>query len=82
MGVRYMQLWEEKIIERQKGEAQGKAEAIILLLKKLGSPSKELEEFIHKEKEIKILDQWLEQILESKNPEEFEKKIRENTGIS
>jgi len=35
MGVKYMQAWEEKVIERQKGEATGRAEALISFLEEL-----------------------------------------------
>lgn len=77
MGVKYMQTWEEKVIERQEGKAEGKAEAIIDLLMDVGTVSDDLRERIMAEKDLKTLKEWLKIAAKIQNEEAF----RRETGI-
>lgn len=63
MGVKYMQAWEEKVLERERGKeegrAEGRAESILAFLKELGRPSEELVQKIFAQKDPAVLDSWL-----------------------
>lgn len=77
MGVKYMQTWEEKVIERQEGKAEGKAEDIIELLLDVGTVSDDLRAHIMAEKDLKTLKEWLKIAAKAENEEAF----RRETGI-
>lgn len=73
MGVKFMQSWEEKIIERQEGKAEGKAEDIIELLLELGTVSECLRETIMSQMDLQILKDWLKLAAKSKSVEAFQR---------
>lgn len=75
MGVKYMQSWEEKIMEHQDGKAEGKAEAILDLLMELGLVSDTLRDTIMSQKDLKILRVWLKAAANAKDIETFQKEI-------
>lgn len=76
MGVKYMQTWEEKIIERQEGKAEGKAEDIIDLLMDIGTVSDDLRERIMAEKDLKTLKEWLKIAAKAENAEDFRRACK------
>lgn len=79
IGVKYMQTWEEKVIEREKGREEGrtrgKAESILDLLEDLGAIPRELEQFIFAQEDISILKEWHKIAARVQSMEEFEEKI-------
>lgn len=75
MGVKYMQSWEEKVIERQEGKAEGKAEDILDLLMELGNVSDSIRNCIMSQKDLKILKEWHKQAARAESVEAFEKII-------
>lgn len=79
MGVRFMQSWEEKVIERQEGKAEGraegKAEAIIDLLMELGPVSNNLREAVMLQTDLVILKDWLKMAAKVDSVETFQKEI-------
>lgn len=79
MGVRYMQTWEEKILDMQRGKAEGKvegkAENIISFLADLGSVSKELQERICAQKDLETLNRWVKLAARSSDISDFEKNM-------
>lgn len=77
MGVKYMQSWEEKIIEREQGKTEGKAESILELLVELGEVSEELKTTILSQQDMEILTCWLKLVAKSDTVEEFQKRIKE-----
>lgn len=77
MGVKYMQSWEEKIIEREQGKAEGKTESILELLVELGEVSEELKTTILSQQDMEILTCWLKLAAKSDTVEEFQKRIKE-----
>lgn len=76
MGVKYMQSWEEKIIEREQGKAEGKAEAILELLGELGDVSEELKTLICAQQDLEVLGHWLKLAARAENVQEFAEKIK------
>lgn len=85
IGVKYMQTWEERILDRERGKAEGKvegkAESIISFLKDLGEPSKELKQMIFAQKDLKVLDQWLKLAARAGDMETFVKQIQESRSL-
>lgn len=75
MGVKYMQSWEEKIIERQEGKAEGKAEDIMDLLMEFGNVPDSVRNSIMSQKDLKILREWHKLAARAENIEAFEKAI-------
>lgn len=76
MGVKYMQSWEEKIIEREQGKAEGKAEDILELLGELGDVSEELKTMIFAQQDLEVLGHWLKLAARAENVQEFTEKIK------
>lgn len=64
-----------KIIERQEGKAEGKAEDIPDLLKEMGDVSDILRDYIMSQKDLTILKEWLKVAANSKDVESFQRKI-------
>lgn len=62
-----------KIIERQEGKAEGKAEDIIELLLELGTVSECLRETIMSQMDLQILKDWLKLAAKSKSVEAFQR---------
>lgn len=81
MGVKYMQTWEEKVIERERGKAEGKAEAITDLLEDFGTIPPDLKEQIFAQKDLSILKRWHKIAARAQNIEEFEEKIKETAAL-
>jgi len=89
MGVKYMQAWEEKLIERQKGMAEGESkgrlegrmDALLSWMEVVGEPTEHLKALIHGQKDAEVLSQWLKLAYESKSLEEFEKKISNDEAL-
>jgi len=75
MGVRYMQRWEEEIILRQKGKAEGKAEILLGFLNELGTVSLDLRTRIFEQKDLEILDRWVKLAAKSSTVSEFEENM-------
>ena len=80
MGVKYMQSWEEKIYERDKGREEGrtigKAESILDILQELGEVPEGLKDCILAQQDITVLKDWLKAAIKASSIEEFEKSIR------
>ena len=76
MGVKYMQSWEEKIYERDKGKAIGKAESILDILQEFGEVPEGLKDCILAQQDITVLKGWLKAAIKASSIEEFEKSIR------
>ena len=74
MGVKYMQSWEEKIIERETGIAEGWSISILEILEKLGDIPNEIRNLISAQQDINTLKIWLKGAINSKNIEEFIEK--------
>lgn len=81
MGVKYMQTWEEKVIERERGRAEGraegKAEAIIDLLEEMGAVPSDLKNRIFAQEDLAVLKCWHKIAAKAQSIAEFEKKINE-----
>lgn len=75
IGVKYMQTWEEKILDRERGKAEGKAEGILSLLEDLGEIPSELREIIFNQRDLKILDIWLKLAARADSIESFWRQI-------
>lgn len=75
MGVRYMQRWEEEIILRQKGKAEGKTEILLGFLNELGTVSLDLRTRIFEQKDLEILDRWVKLAAKSSTVSEFEENM-------
>jgi len=75
MGVKYMQAWEEKIIDQQKGREEGmieaKAEMILDFLQDLGAVPPALREYIKNEKESAVLSSWVKLAAHAESIEAF-----------
>ena len=79
MGVKYMQAWEEKALERLAGKAEGKAEgrlegkaeSVIELLEELGPVPEELRKKIMKERDAETLKGWLKLAAKAASVEDF-----------
>ena len=69
-----MQAWEEKIIDRQMGKAEGKIEDILELLQELGPVTKELQERIISEKDLSVLSSWVKVAARSESIVDFRTK--------
>ena len=76
MGVKYMQSWEEKIYERDKGKAIGKAESILDILQEFGEVPEGLKDCILAQQDITVLKDWLKAAIKASSIEEFVKSIR------
>lgn len=82
MGVKYMQTWEEKIIERQEGKEEGReegrivgmAEAILDLLLELGDVPDALREGIISQKDRETLRVWLKMAARAESIEAFRRE--------
>lgn len=81
MGVKYMQAWEEKVMEREQGKIEGKiegkAESVLALLTELGTVSDELSSRILAQRDAKVLTGWLKAAAGATDIPDFQKK----TGI-
>ena len=84
MGVKYMQSWEEKIYERDKGREEGrtigKAESILDILQELGEVPEKLKDRILAQQDLSILEGWLKAAIKVSSIEEFEKSIQSELG--
>ena len=75
--------WEAKFVlleemmedERAQGEAKGKAEYILAIIKTHGDIPDDIRERILNEKDLKLLDQWFSLALSVKNVDEFLSKM-------
>lgn len=76
MGVRYMQTWEEKVLDREKGKAEGKAEAVLSLLEDLGEVPADLRKEILEQKDIAILNNWVKLAARAADIRSFCEQIR------
>ena len=80
MGVKYMQSWEEKIYERDKGREEGrtigKAESILDILQELGEVPEGVKDCILAQQDITVLKGWLKAAIKASSIEEFEKSIQ------
>lgn len=78
MGVKYMQTWEEKIIERQEGKEEGRivgmVEAILDLLLELGDVPDALREGIMSQKDRETLHVWLKMAAKAESVEAFRRE--------
>lgn len=74
MGVRFMQSWEEKVIERQEGKAEGKAEAVIELLMELGTVPDNLREAVMLQTDLVVLKDWLKKAAKVDSIETFQRE--------
>ncbi len=83
MGVKYMQSWEEKIMEREKGREEGKvagrvsgkAESVLEILEELGEVPDELRDCIFAQQDLEVLKSWLKVASKVGSIEEFTEKI-------
>jgi len=75
MGVKYMQSWEEKIIDRQKGREEGRledrAQIVLEFLQEFGTVSDVLQERITNEKDFSLLSSWVKLAARAENIEDF-----------
>ena len=83
MGVKYMQAWEEKVLEREEGRKEGRKEGrdegILLgtgrsieeLLKELGPVPEKLHKRILEEKDLDTLNAWLKLAARASSVEDF-----------
>ena len=76
IGVKYMNAWEEKIIIREEGKAEGITEVIIDLLRDYGDIPQDLREKIKTEDNINVLKEWLEKTIKTGSMEQFQKAIQ------
>lgn len=74
MGVRFMQSWEEKIIERQEGRSEGMAEAVLALLLEIGAVSDALRDTIASQADLNILKDWLKLAAKAESVEAFQRE--------
>ena len=77
MGVKYMQAWEEKALERLEGKAEGKAEGVLDFLSDLGPVPEKLKNEILAEQDLERLRKWLKLAARSASVDEFRKKYKE-----
>ena len=66
-----MQAWEEKIMEREKGRADGKAEAILEILEEYGKVPNELRDRVLAQRDLEMLKRWLKVASKVDSIEEF-----------
>ena len=87
MGVKYMQAWEEKVLEREEGREEGRKEGrkegrdegILLgtgrsieeLLKELGPVPEKLHKRILEEKDLDTLNAWLKLAARASSVDDF-----------
>lgn len=76
IGVKYMNAWEEKIIIREEGKAEGITEVIIDLLRDYGDIPQDLREKIKTEDNINVLKEWLKKAIKTGSMEQFQKAIQ------
>lgn len=74
MGVKYMQAWEEKALERLEGKAEGKAEFVLELLEELGTVPDDLRKEILAERDLEKLSAWHKLAARCSTIEEFCRK--------
>lgn len=77
MEERYMLLEEMLKEERESGRTEGKAEAIFVILSRLGKVSEELHEKILNEKRPDVLDSYIEKAVSANTIEEFQKFVEQ-----
>lgn len=79
IGVKYMQIWEEKVYEREKGKTEGrvegKVEDILCLLEEIGELPEDLRKRITDQRDYTVLTKWLKLAARSGSIEEFCEKI-------
>ena len=75
MEVRYMTLEEMLKDEYKSGKAEGKAEAILLFLKRMGEVPTELSAQILSEKKMEVLNHWLELVAQVNSVEQFQEEM-------
>lgn len=79
IGVKYMQTWEEKVYEREKGKTEGrvegKVEDILCLLEEIGELPEDLRKRITDQRDYTVLTKWLKLAARSGSIEEFCEKI-------
>lgn len=83
MGVKYMQLWEEKALERESGRKEGRKEGqiqgtvtnILDLLATVGEVPEELSKKVEEETDLEKLRQWLLLAARVKSVTEFAEKM-------
>ena len=74
MGVKYMQAWEEKVLEREEGREGillGTGRSIEELLKELGPVPEKLHKRILEEKDLDTLNAWLKLAARASSVEDF-----------
>ncbi|WP_395025557.1 hypothetical protein [Robinsoniella sp.] len=71
-----MNAWEEKIIIREEGKAEGITEVIIDLLRDYGDIPQDLREKIKTEDNINVLKEWLKKTIKTGSMEQFQKAIQ------
>ena len=75
MGVKYMQAWEEKVLEREEGRDKGillgTGRSIEELLKELGPVPEKLHKRILEEKDLDTLNAWLKLAARASSVEDF-----------
>lgn len=76
IGVKYMNAWEEKIIIREEGKAEGITEVIIDLLRDYGDIPQDLREKIKTEDNINVLKEWLKKAIKTGSMEQYQKAIQ------
>ena len=93
MGVKYMQAWEEKIMEREKGRQEGreegradgkvagKAESVLEILEEYGEVPDELRDRVLAQRDLEILKSWLKVANKVGSIEEFAEKISQNEAL-
>lgn len=74
-----MQEWEERILDqldaKEKGKVEGKVETLTNFLHDFGEIPYELEERIHREKDLETLEEWIKRAAKADSLEEFQKAI-------
>lgn len=82
VGVKAMQMWEERVIEKAEasaeGRGEGKADSVLELLSDLGDIPEDIEARIKEEQDENILSRWLELAAKAKEMEEFRRGIAAN----
>ena len=71
LGVKYMQKWEEKIIEREKGRLEGKTDVIIKFLREKGEVNESLCKTIREQDNENVIDEWLKSAVLINSIQEF-----------
>ena len=76
MEERYMIFEEMLRDEKAEGKAEGKADAVIGLLREKGSVSALLQEQIYSQKDLDILQDWISLAAKADSVQEFREKIQ------